>query len=62
MELIGKKGIFNASEDKAWGSYAGKECVVIKYDDVVKQDAVLVEFEDGVKLTIGVDEFDLILN
>ena len=61
MELIGKKGIFNASEDKAWGSYAEKECVVIEYDDESK-NGLLIEFEDGVRITITTDEFDLILN
>lgn len=62
MELIGKRGVFNAYEDLAWGSYAGKVCTVIKYDDEIVKYEILVEFDDGVRLTIGVDEFNVILN
>ena len=58
MNLIGRNGVFNTSEDGAWGEkYAGKKCIVLDYDDEVSRTGIIVRFEDGQKLVIGVDEF-----
>lgn len=63
MNLVGKKGIFNAYDDTAWGElYAGKECTVLDYDDVLKKDGLIVIFNDGQRLAIQVDEFTELLN
>ena len=62
MSLVGKVGKFTSKDDKAWGHYYGKECVVLSYDDYLKEEGLLVEFEDRQQLTIGIDEFAEVLS
>lgn len=61
--LVGKVGIFTSYEDTAWGEYAGKKCTVleatIEYNNDVDGE-LTVEFEDGQKLAMGLNEFELI--
>lgn len=62
--LIGKEGVFTSYEDGAWSElYAGKKCKIIEATILYKNEIggeLLVEFEDGQRLTTGIDEIELI--
>lgn len=60
MNYIGKIGLFNNYECKAWGQlYGGKECKVIAYDDEITKEGLLVMFShDSQILVIANDEFE----
>lgn len=61
--LVGKLGVFIAYEDTVWGEeYGGKKAKILEGHFASNGYGELtVEFlEDGKKLTIGIDEFELV--
>lgn len=62
--MIGKKGKFTSTTDVAWGkTYGGKDCVVVGGETFSDGwGELLIRFEDGVELTVGLDEFSVSSN
>lgn len=65
MDLVGKVGVFIPVGDGVWEElYGNKICTVIELEEYEYSNSygVLVEFEDGKKITIADDEFTVINN
>ena len=62
MNLVGRFGYFVTYDDVVWGEkYGGERAQVLSHERFDNEvDELLVQFDDGVKLTVGSDEFEVI--